>query len=52
MKLTILAMAMSTIPWGILFRLVDLPQVVGVWIQLLGLGLMLGIGLSGKWMDI
>jgi len=52
MKLTTIAMLMSIVPWGILFKFVDLPQVVGVGIQLLGLGLMLGIGLSGKWMDI
>ena len=50
--ITIIAMFMSIVPWGLLFKFTEIPQVVGVGIQLLGLGLMLGIGLSGKWMDI
>ena len=52
MKWTILAMAAAIIPWGILCKYTVVPQMVGLSVQTFGMGLMLGISLSGKWMDI
>ena len=52
MKWTMLAMATTIIPWGLLCKYTVVPQMVGLSVQIFGIGLMLGIGLSGKWMDI
>jgi len=50
--LTIISMTMSIIPWGMLFKFTPIPQEIGLGVQLVGLGIMLGVGMSGKWMDI